>query len=36
MSLRFACGDGWTGEQKYIDNERWVMVICKTRNAEYT
>ena len=25
-----------TGEQKYTDNERWVMVICKTRNAEYT
>ena len=35
-SLRFARGDGWTGEQKYTDNERWVMVICKTRNAEYT
>ena len=35
-SLRFARGDGWTGERKYTDNERWVIVICKTRNAEYT
>ena len=27
-------GGGWTGGRKYADNERWVMVICKTMNIE--
>ena len=26
----FMWGGGWTGERKYEDNKRWVIVICQT------
>ena len=36
MSWRFARGNGGTGEPKYTNNERWGMVVWKTREMEHT